>query len=411
MLSKRWHVYVLAMALAIAGLALLTHPQIALAAGPDGGAVNVYVYHDVNEDGIWNWGEVAPPNTRGDYAWQWDFPCTHPETVCEMAEIGLVGAEVVATYHGGDVYYAKTAHNGPAEFGLPVGAQIVDVGVLGTGDGRAWRVTNVSQKTVNPPANSQFEFNFPLPPAGPDSIQVVLVGVVEGEMVDCDCDAEAATADATAEAAPVAAAPKESDKYGGVNVYVYHDVNEDGIWNWGTVAPPNTRGDYAWQWDFPCTHPETVCEMAEIALVGAEVAATYHGGQVYHAKTAHNGPAEFGLPVGAQVVDVNVLGTGDGRAWRVTNVSQKTVNEPADAQFAFNFPLAPAGPDSLQVLLVGVAEDDNGADDGATTYTIQPGDTLSGIAKAFGTTVEALASANGIANPNLIYAGSLITIP
>ena len=46
----------------------------------------------------------------------------------------------------------------------------------------------------------------------------------------------------------------------------------------------------------------------------------------------------------------------------------------------------------------------------ADAYTIQPGDTLSAIAAANGTTVEALASANDIANPNLIYAGAHLSI-
>lgn len=45
------------------------------------------------------------------------------------------------------------------------------------------------------------------------------------------------------------------------------------------------------------------------------------------------------------------------------------------------------------------------------TYTIQPGDTLSEIAQRFGTTVSALASLNGISNPDLIYAGQTIRIP
>lgn len=44
------------------------------------------------------------------------------------------------------------------------------------------------------------------------------------------------------------------------------------------------------------------------------------------------------------------------------------------------------------------------------TYTVQPGDTLSGIAAAFGTTYQHLAGINGIANPNLIYAGQVIRI-
>ncbi|MEO8612534.1 MAG: LysM domain-containing protein, partial [Chloroflexota bacterium] len=41
------------------------------------------------------------------------------------------------------------------------------------------------------------------------------------------------------------------------------------------------------------------------------------------------------------------------------------------------------------------------------TYTVVRGDTLSKIAAKFGTTWQALASLNNIANPNLIYAGQV----
>lgn len=44
------------------------------------------------------------------------------------------------------------------------------------------------------------------------------------------------------------------------------------------------------------------------------------------------------------------------------------------------------------------------------TYTVQPGDTLSGIAARFGTTYQRLAEVNGIANPNLIYPGQVLII-
>jgi LysM repeat protein len=46
-----------------------------------------------------------------------------------------------------------------------------------------------------------------------------------------------------------------------------------------------------------------------------------------------------------------------------------------------------------------------------TTYKIKPGDNLSAIASKYGTTVKALQNANGISNPNLIYAGKQLTIP
>ncbi len=50
------------------------------------------------------------------------------------------------------------------------------------------------------------------------------------------------------------------------------------------------------------------------------------------------------------------------------------------------------------------------APSGGQTYTVQPGDTLSGIAGQFGTTVDAIVSANGLSNPNAIWPGQVLTI-
>lgn len=44
------------------------------------------------------------------------------------------------------------------------------------------------------------------------------------------------------------------------------------------------------------------------------------------------------------------------------------------------------------------------------TYTVQSGDTLSGIASKFGTTYQHLAEINGISNPNIIHVGQVIKI-
>ena len=48
---------------------------------------------------------------------------------------------------------------------------------------------------------------------------------------------------------------------------------------------------------------------------------------------------------------------------------------------------------------------------GDTVYTVKSGDTLSSIAAKYGTTYQALASYNGIANPNMISVGQQIRIP
>lgn len=48
---------------------------------------------------------------------------------------------------------------------------------------------------------------------------------------------------------------------------------------------------------------------------------------------------------------------------------------------------------------------------GTTTITIQRGQTLSGIALEYNTTVQILVELNNIANPNLIYAGSTLIVP
>jgi hypothetical protein len=50
-----------------------------------------------------------------------------------------------------------------------------------------------------------------------------------------------------------------------------------------------------------------------------------------------------------------------------------------------------------------------GSDTG-TTYTVQAGDTLSGIAQKFGTTYQKISKENGISNPNLIYPGQVLKV-
>ncbi|MGQ9889371.1 MAG: LysM peptidoglycan-binding domain-containing protein [Aggregatilineales bacterium] len=48
---------------------------------------------------------------------------------------------------------------------------------------------------------------------------------------------------------------------------------------------------------------------------------------------------------------------------------------------------------------------------GTTVYIVEQGDTLAAIARRFGTTVSAISAVNGIANPNLIFVGQRLVIP
>jgi LysM repeat protein len=48
---------------------------------------------------------------------------------------------------------------------------------------------------------------------------------------------------------------------------------------------------------------------------------------------------------------------------------------------------------------------------GTVWHTVQRGETLSSIARRYGTTWRAIARANGLANPNQIYAGQKLEIP
>ena len=52
----------------------------------------------------------------------------------------------------------------------------------------------------------------------------------------------------------------------------------------------------------------------------------------------------------------------------------------------------------------------SGSTAAAKTYTVQSGDSLSGIAAKYGTTYQRLAQINGISNPDVIYAGQVIKI-
>src|SRR5690606_7223392 len=69
--------------------------------------------------------------------------------------------------------------------------------------------------------------------------------------------------------------------------------------------------------------------------------------------------------------------------------------------------------DRIIVGQVLVIPSSSGAGGGAATvvHVVAPGETLSGIARRYGTTVRALAQANGISNPDLVRIGARLQVP
>lgn len=86
-----------------------------------------------------------------------------------------------------------------------------------------------------------------------------------------------------------------------------------------------------------------------------------------------------------------------------TNVAPEPVAEPAAEPLS-----GPAGDGSAEMAPEPAPQDT------ARTYTVEPGDTLWGIAERFygdGSKYQMIADASGIANPDLIHPGQLLTIP
>lgn len=95
----------------------------------------------------------------------------------------------------------------------------------------------------------------------------------------------------------------------------------------------------------------------------------------------------------------------------INHVDQASVDTLAAEVMAGKYGNNPVRERVLGKRYKAVQDNINGASRPARTYVVNAGDTLSGIAAKYGTSWQALAQINGIANPNLIYAGQTIKLP
>ena len=105
---------------------------------------------------------------------------------------------------------------------------------------------------------------------------------------------------------------------------------------------------------------------------------------------------------------VHVVQRGE-TLWSIATRYGTTINAVARANGLSNTRLIYAG----QRLTIPTGGSSGGSASSATsgTYTVRRGDNLSAIARRHGTTVNAIVRANGLANPSYIYAGQRLVIP
>lgn len=117
--------------------------------------------------------------------------------------------------------------------------------------------------------------------------------------------------------------------------------------------------------------------------------------------TNQTGQGESPLPT-AQPVDVIVVAT-------VTPATEPVVE--ATALPAVEVTAVPTAAPVTEAVVVPTVVPAPVVADGASTYTVLPGDNLFRIALRYGLSVQALAQANNITNPGLIVVGQKLAIP
>lgn len=110
-----------------------------------------------------------------------------------------------------------------------------------------------------------------------------------------------------------------------------------------------------------------------------------------------------------ELVDGHIVGVGTGGAVDVGQGAPVDDKQPtsADGSASSSDGVDAVVPSSVSTSGQGAS----GASSSDTVYDVKRGDTLSDISRKYGVSVDEIATANGIWNPDLIYADSSLKIP
>ncbi len=120
-------------------------------------------------------------------------------------------------------------------------------------------------------------------------------------------------------------------------------------------------------------------------------------------------PPEEGTP--------DLMATGNANATLAAEPTEESEAAPTETMLSpaptLTSTLAPetAAPTTVPATAAPTEPAPTPAPTGQSTHVVQPGENLFRIALRYGTTTQAVASANGIANPALIYVGQTLIIP
>lgn len=94
-----------------------------------------------------------------------------------------------------------------------------------------------------------------------------------------------------------------------------------------------------------------------------------------------------------------------------TGSDEVYVQETTNPEMIDTIDMTPVEDTSVQATMLPPAQEGTFPMTSSTSYTVQKGDTLSGIAVKFGSTTKELAAMNGISDPNKLYVGQELQVP